>query len=139
MRCDDSETSGHIYLGGYFNPYLGTEIGYLDMGSMSRAGGTTQAYGLNLSLVARAPLGQSFSVYGKLGGTYGRTRVSAAPGTGIVTGRESGWGPSYALGLSWDINNNWSTVLELERNRFQFAGNHDDYVRSTSLGLKYSF
>lgn len=139
LRCSDSDTSGHVYLGGYFNPYFGAEIGYLDMGDMARAGGTTQAYGGNLSLVARAPLSQSFSIYGKLGATYGRTRVSAAPGTGVVSGRESGWGPSYAVGLSWDLSSNWAAVLEYESNRFQFAGNTHDNVRATSLGLKYSF
>ena len=139
LRCDNSDTSGHLYLGGYFNPYFGAEIGYLNMGDVNRAGGTTEAHGVNLSLLARAPLSQSFSIYSKLGSTYGRTRVSAAGGTGIVSGRESGWGASYALGLSWDLSNNWAAVLEWERNRFQFAGNDHDNVRSSSLGLKYRF
>ncbi len=139
FRCDDGATSGHVYLGGYFNPYLGAEIGYLDMGNIDIAGGTTTANGLNLSLVGRVPLTPMFSIYGKLGATYGRTRVSAAAGSGIATGRESGWGPSYALGVSWDVSRNWSAVLEVERNRFEFAGNNNEYVRSTSLGLKYSF
>ncbi len=139
LTCDRSDTSGHIYLGGYFNPHVGAEIGYTDLGSVKRAGGRTAAYGINLSLVGRAPLSQNFSVYGKLGGIYGRTRVSSAAGTGLVNGSKTGWGPSYALGLSWDIDRNWSALLELENDRFQFAGGAHDNVRTTSLGLKYSF
>ena len=92
-----------------------------------------------MSLMARAPLGSMFSVYGKLGSTYGRTRVSSVPGSGVIAGRESGWGPSYALGVGWDIDRNWSALLEWERVRFDFAGNNSDYLRTTSLGLKYSF
>ncbi|MEO8855993.1 MAG: outer membrane beta-barrel protein [Burkholderiaceae bacterium] len=139
LRCDNSATSGHVYLGGYFNPYLGAEIGYMDMGSIERGGGSTDAQGLNLSLVGKVPLSQQFSIYGKLGTTYGRTRTSAAAGMGLVPGKESGWGPSYALGLSWNFDSNWSAVLEWDRNRFQFSGNNDRYIHSTSLGLKYSF
>jgi OOP family OmpA-OmpF porin len=139
FACDRSDTSGHIYLGGYFSPYFGAEIGYTDLGNIGRAGGRTEADGINLSLVGRVPLSQNFSIYGKLGGTYGRTRVSSAAGTGIATGRETGWGAAYAVGLSWDINRNWSALLEFDNTRFQFAGNTHDNVRATSLGLKYSF
>lgn len=139
LRCDDSSQAGHVYVGGLFNPYLGTEFGYLHMGNADRAGGTTRAQGINLSLVGRLPLTAGFSVFGKLGTTYGRTRVDGLPGTGVVGGKESGWGPSYGLGLSVDFSNNWSGVLEWQRHRFQFPGNDRDSVRSTSLGLKYHF
>lgn len=139
LRCDNSDTSGHVYLGGYFNPYFGAEIGYMDMGSVARGGGSTDANGVNLSLVGRVPLSQQFSFYGKLGTTYGRTRTSAVAGTGLVPGRGSGWGPSYALGVSWDFDRNWSAVLEWERNRFRFADDSGRYIHTTSLGLKYSF
>lgn len=138
FACDRSDTSAHIYLGGYFSPYFGAEIGYLDLGSVNRAGGRTDADGINLSLVGRVPLSQNFSIYGKLGTTYGRTRVSSAAGTGIVSGKETGWGAAYALGLSWDIDRNWSALLEFDDTRFRFANTHDN-VRTTSLGLKYSF
>ena len=137
--CDRTDRTGRLYLGGYFNPHFGAEIGYADLGDMQRAGGNTRARGINLSLVARAPLTERFGVYGKLGTMYGRTRVSAAPGSGVVGGSDSGWGPTYALGLSWHLSQNWSTVLEWNRQRFDFAGNNDSWVRSTSVGLRYHF
>lgn len=139
LRCDNSDTSGHFYLGGYFNPYLGAEIGYVNLGDIQRAGGSTEADGVNLSLVARAPLASNFSLYGKLGATYGRTRVSAAAGSGVVSGREHDWGGAYALGASYNFSSNWSAVLEWNRTRFNFAGNDREWVRSTSLGLQYRF
>lgn len=139
FACDRSGTAGHIYLGGYFSPYFGAEVGYSDLGDVKRAGGRTEADGINLSLVGRVPLSQNFSIYGKLGGTYGRTRVSTAAGSGIVNGKENGWGAAYALGLSWDIDRNWSALLEFDDTRFRFAGNTHENIRTTSLGLKYSF
>lgn len=139
LTCDRSDTSGHIYLGGYFTPYFGAEIGYMNEGNANRAGGRTEADGINLSLVGRAPLSQNFSIYGKLGTTYGRTRVTSTAGTGVVSGKQTDWVPAYALGLSWDIDRNWSALLEFDETRFRFPGNVRDNVRSTSLGIKYSF
>lgn len=137
--CDDSGNFGSVVLGGMFHPNFGAEIGYLNMGDSDRAGGTTRAQGLNLSLVGRAPLGSQFSVFGKLGTTYGRTRTSAAAGSGVQAGKDSGWGAAYGLGASWDFSPNWSATLEWQRHRFEFAGNRDDWVRATSLGVRYRF
>lgn len=139
LSCDDNSTAGQIYLGGYFNPMFGAEIGYQDLGSMDRAGGRTSAKGLNFSLVGRAPMTDNFSLYGKLGATYGRTHVSALPGTGVASGSESGWGPAFAVGVNYDLTTNWSAVLELQRQRFDFAGNNRGYVNATNIGLKYRF
>lgn len=139
LRCDDHDTLGKIYLGGYFHPNFGAELGYADLGDADRAGGRTSAQGLYFALVGRAPLGQNFSAFGKLGANYGRTRVSALPGSGVVAGRESGWGPTIGLGLSWDISRNWSAVLEWERTRYRFAGGDREGVSATSLGVRYNF
>ncbi len=139
FRCDEKDTMGKIYLGGYFTPNFGAEIGYTDMGDAQMAGGRTSAQGINLSLVGRVPVGERFSLFGKLGTTYGRTRVSALPGTGVVSGKESGWGPAYGVGVNWDITSNWSAVLEWERARYRFAGGGREGVSATSLGVRYNF
>jgi opacity protein-like surface antigen len=139
FNCDDPSASFNVYAGGMFNSFLGAEIGYLHMGDADRAGGTTRAQGINLSLVGRVPVSSRFSVFGKLGTTYGRTRTGAAAGSGITGGRDSGWGEAYGLGASFDFTNNWSAVLEWQRHRFHFAGDQRDFVRTTSLGVKYRF
>ena len=135
---DDSDTAFKIYTGGYFNPYFGLEAGYLHMGSADRIGGSTKAQGLNLSLIGRAPLGEQFDVFGKLGTTYGRTRTSGYSGVGVATGKDSGFGLSYGLGVRWAFTPQWAAVLEWERHRFHFADGKSD-VDMTSLGLQYRF
>ncbi len=139
FSCDRTDRSAHIYVGGYFTPHFGAEIGYVDFGDMQRAGGNTRAHGLNLSLIARTPLTQNLGLYAKLGTTYGRTRVNSAAGSGIASGSENGWGPAYALGVSWHFTPQWSAVLEWNRTRFDYAGNTDGWVRSTNIGVSYHF
>lgn len=136
--CDRKDTMGHVYLGGYFKPNVGAEIGYFDMGDATRGGGRTSVEGINISLVGRVPLTQSFSLYGKLGPTYGRTRVSSTAGSGIGAGSENGWGVGYALGVSWDMSRSWSTVLEWQRQSVPFPVGRGT-VDATSLGIRYNF
>lgn len=137
--CDQPNLAGQAYLGGMFNRYVGAEMGYLNMGEAGRGGGDTRAEGFNLSLVGRAPIGWGLGVFGRVGTTWGRTRVDGPPGGGIATGRASGWGPSYGLGVDWAFTDKWSAVLDWQRHRFDFAGDENAWVRSTSVGLKYKF
>lgn len=138
--CDQPDLSGQIYVGGMFSRYFGAELGYLRMGEARRGGGgELRAEGVNFSLVGRADVGAGIGLVGRLGTTWGRTRIGAPPGSGIATGRASGWGPSYGLGLDWAFTDNWSAVLDWQRHRFDFAGDDNGWVRSTSIGLKYRF
>jgi opacity protein-like surface antigen len=139
FSCDDADTGVRIYAGGLFNNWLGMELGYLDLGKAERAGGDTRARGLNFSLVARAPVANTMSVFGKVGTTYGRTEVTADAASGIPSGKESDWGLSYGVGASFDFSRNWSAVVEWERHNFRFAGGEREPVKMTSLGLKYRF
>ena len=137
--CDQPSLSGNAYVGGMFTPNFGAEVGLLGLGDLERAGGDTRAEGVNFSLVGRAQVGAGFGVFGRVGTTWGRTRIDAAPGAGIATGRASGWGPAYGLGVDWAFSSNWSAVLDWQRHRFDFAGDDNGWVRSTSIGLKYRF
>lgn len=138
--CDQPGLAGHVYAGGMFSPFFGAELGYLNFGELERgAGSHTRAQGLNVSLVARASLGAGFGVFGRLGATYGRTRVDPGAGSGITPGRASGWGPAYGLGVDWQFSDNWSAVLDWQRHRFDLAGDDNGWVRATSVGLKYRF
>jgi hypothetical protein len=137
--CDNPSASADLYVGGMFNRYASIEFGYLHMGDADRGGGETRAQGLNLSLVGHAPVWSNLSLYGKVGTTYGRTNVERPLGVGLATGHESGWGPSYGFGATWDFNNNWSAVLDWQRNKFEFAGVGKEWVRATSLGVRYRY
>jgi opacity protein-like surface antigen len=136
---DNKDTSYNIYGGSYFNNNFGLELGYTDFGKISRGGGQTEAEGINLSLVGRLPLSNSFNLLGKLGTTYGRTRVSALPASGLASGTESDWGLSYGIGAEWAFTPALSAVLQWDEHNMKFVGTGKDRVSTTSLGLRYRF
>jgi OmpA-OmpF porin, OOP family len=137
--CDTSDRAVKITAGAMPGNYWGVELGYLDLGTIARAGGKTKAQGLNASVVGKAPVAQRFSVFGKVGATYGRTETSSALTSGVAAGTEHGLGLSYGAGVSWDFTPRLSAVLEWESNDFRFANGGRDPVRSTSLGLQYRY
>jgi len=122
-----------------FHPNVGLEFGYLYMGDARRAGGTTRAQGLNLSVVGRVPLGTSAGFFGKLGTTYGHTHTSAVAGTGVASGTENGFGVSYGVGLSYDITPRMTAVVGWDSHDLRFAGGGRDPVRMTSIGLQFRY
>lgn len=136
FSCDDGKFAGKAYTGGMINRYVGVELGYLHMGNVNRDGGSARAHGLNLSLVGHLPIANAFSAFGKVGSTYGRTRVSNTDGN---NGSDTGFGLSYGAGLAFNMTRNWSAVLEWERHEFDFAGNEGQDVDLTSVGVKYRF
>jgi len=139
FNCDNPKAAFNLYTGGMLNDYLGLELGYVNMGTADRGGGTTNAQGLNLNLMGRLPLGGSnFSVFGKGGTTFSRTRVSADITSGLATGTDHGWGGFYAAGLGYNVSKDSTVVLEWQNHSMSFVdGRHD--VRSTSLGFVQRF
>lgn len=138
FACDDSDTAGSIYFGSMFRDNLGAELGYVNMGRVSRGGGDTKAHGLNLSLVGKAALTPAFSLLGKVGTTYGRTKTTSAAGSGVTAGSDNGFGLSYGIGASYDFTPNVAATINWDSHDFRFAGGRDP-VRMTSVGLQYKF
>lgn len=138
FRCDDTDRYFSIYGRTMASPVWGTEIGYVDMGRMERAGGDTRARGINLSLVGRAPVAEPFGVFGKVGVTWGHTRTDTVPGATIPGGSHNGFGLSLGAGVSWDFTPKLAGVLEWDRHDFRFEGGRDA-VRATSVGLQYKY
>lgn len=132
------DTSYSLSGGTYFNDNLGVELGYTALGRVNRAGGTTDAEGINVGLVGKAPLNEQFNLLGRIGTTYGRSNVSSAPGSGVASGRASGFGLSYGVGAEYAFNTNWSAVLQYDVYNINFAGGRSR-VNNTSAGLRYRF
>ena len=139
FNSDDGDTSYSIRGGGFFNNNVGMEIGYTDFGKISRAGGTTKAMGLNLSLIGKMPINPNFNVLAKIGTTYSKTEVSSNPASGIVAGSEKDFGLSYGIGAEYLFTPQWSGVLQYESHKMKFAGDRDDRVGVTSLSARYRF
>lgn len=136
---DRSDTSYGLNAGAYFNNYLGLEIGINDFGDVTRGGGTTQAYGFNVSLIGKLPLNQNFNLLGKVGTTYGRTEVSSRPGSGIAAGKDDGFGVSYGLGAEYVFTPSVSAVVQYDEHYMKFIGTDRERVGTASLGLRYRF
>lgn len=139
FSCGDKDDAFSIYGGSMLNNNFGLELGYIDMGDIGRGGGTTEARGINLSLIGKVPLSERVGLFGKLGTTYGSTKVSATPGSGITAGNEDGFGLSVGAGVDFNFTQNWSAVLQWERHEMKFAGIGREPVHATTIGLKYRF
>jgi OmpA-OmpF porin, OOP family len=137
--CDDPDVSGYFYTGGLFNDWVGLEVGYLNTGRAERAGGRTRSEGLNVNLVARAPIG-AFNVFAKAGGLYGQTRVSTGLLSDVPSGKRRGWGGSYGAGVGFDFTPSSGVVLEWNRYQFLMPGRDGrEDVDITSVGYVYRF
>ena len=139
FNSDERDTAYNVRAGSYFNENLGVELGYTDFGKINRAGGSTKADGLNLSLVGKFPMSPSFNLLGKIGTTWGRTDVSANPASGIAVGSDGGFGLSYGIGAEFAFNPQLSAVLQYESHDLKFAGDRNDNVAATTLGVRYKF
>lgn len=140
FACDDRDRYFSLYGRNMARDTWGSQLGLVHMGTMDRGGGETRAWGLDLSLVGRTPLGsQGFGVYGKVGAVLGHTRVTAAPASGLATGNRNGVGLSFGAGLSWDFSPKMSAVLEWDRYDFRYKNSGRDAVHATSIGLQYRY
>lgn len=139
FSSDKHKTAYNIYTGSFVNENFGLELGYTNFGNIDRAGGTTKADGINLSLVGRVPVSSQFNLLGKLGTTYGWTDVSAAPSSGLATGTEKGFGVSYGLGAEYVFSPQLSAVLQYDEHRLKFVGTGRDRISATTVGLRYRF
>ena len=136
---DRRDTSYKVSAGSYFDRNVGFELGYTDFGSINRGGGQTSATGLNLSAIGRIPLSEKFNLLGRVGATYGRTKVSSLPGSGIIGGDENGWGMHLGLGAEYVFTPQVSMVVQYTLHNLKVAGGNRDQMGNTLLGVRYRF
>lgn len=136
FTCDSKSTGVKLFAGGKLNEMFGAELSYIHMGQADLGGGgDSRAHGINASLIAGFPVGQAFTVNGKIGTTYGWTRVA---GPAVFGGRrDDGFGLSYGAGLSFNVSRNLDLRLDWDRYGFDFRGN--DHVDMLSVGVQYRF
>ncbi|RRS05201.1 porin family protein [Aquabacterium soli] len=139
LSCDDPDSAWSVYLGGQFNPYLGLQLGYLQLQDADRNGGDTKVRGVNISLTGALPLGSNFSLNGRVGGTYGWTKTTVGAAVTAPSGNEEGFGVAYGVGASWDFDRHWSVTVDWDRHRLKFAGDEKKNTDIASVGLRYRF
>ena len=115
------------------------ELGVLNLGSTGMAMSPGRQ-GLNVSLVGRQPLsvfGTRFSLYGKLGTTYGLADPSLAATP--LASTDGGYGLSYGAGVSMAFTPRLSASFGFDSHELRLGGGPRDPVRATSLGLQYRY
>jgi OmpA-OmpF porin, OOP family len=136
---NNQDNAYNISGGGYFSNNFGLELGYMNFGRAQRGGGNTSAQGLNVNLIGRLPLGDSFSLLGRFGAIYSNTDVQSLGGTGIASGTENNWGWSMGLGAEYAFTPKWSGVLQYDEYDVKFVGGGSNRLGFSSLGLRYRF
>ena len=138
FSCDDKDQFFKLYAGGRFNNAIGLEVGAMNFGKFAAGGGEFDGWGADAAIVAGIPIGANSSVFAKLGVVYARTEVSADPASGIVTGKERGFGGRWGLGAQVGLTKEWALRADFDRYRVPLPGDHED-VEALTLGVQYTF
>jgi len=139
LTCSRGTTSYSLTAGNMVSDNVGVELSAMNLGKADRAGGSVIARGINLSAVARLPLGDSFALEGKIGPTYGVTHVTAATESGLVSGRAHGFGLGYGVALDVNVTRGIHGSIGWEQHDFKFAGQGRSNVKNLTLALGYTF
>ena len=138
FECDRKDTGFKVYAGGRMSQILGLEIGYTDFGRIRASGGDTDAWAVPLTLVVGAPLGQRFGAFGKVGGLYGRTDVTASIDSLTQTGHKNGWGMTYGAGATFSVTPAVQLRADWDRYKLDFVGGRKD-IDMLSAGVQVRF
>ncbi|HEY9026840.1 MAG TPA: hypothetical protein VIP05_21280, partial [Burkholderiaceae bacterium] len=76
---------------------------------------------------------------GKVGPTYGMTKVSAPEGSGVASGRARGVGLGYGVALDVNFARGLHGSVGWEQHDFKFAGQGRSNVHNVTLSLGYMF
>ena len=152
MTRDERDTAYRIFGGYQMNRYFGLEAGYFDLGKFGftsttlpagTLNGQLKASGLNLDLVGTLPLSDKFSVIGRVGAQWARTRDQfSGSGAVVVTNpspstRDTNY--KFGAGLQYAFSPSFQVRGEAERYRINDAvGNHGD-VDVYSVSLVFPF
>lgn len=147
---DETDVSYKLFLGYQFNPYFAVEAGYFDLGEFSFTATTVPAgtlrgslknhVGINLDVLGKLPLGDRFSLYGRLGVQNSKT-TALFSGTAVSNPAPSKNKTDYKLGLGaqFDFTKNIGVRGEWERYRVSDGFNGRTDVDVFSAGLLYKF
>jgi OOP family OmpA-OmpF porin len=149
LSCDDTDTGFRVF-GGYMgNKHFGVELGYADLGKSTFSGtvlgvpvtGDSKATAWDLVAVGVLPIGDKFSVFGKLGMYMGDGEFTV---TGIGSSSDTTTDLTYGVGVGFDFTKNLGIRAEWQRyQKVSFAssggGNAEGDVDLMSIGILWRF
>jgi OOP family OmpA-OmpF porin len=129
---DETDTAYKLYTGYRFNPNIAVEGGWIDFGKfrirrdvnlpfLGSAQLEMKVSGWNIDAVGMFPVGNRFSLFGRLGGLYSTAKTSRT-GTGAVTvapgvasAKKSEFDLHWGLGASYDFSRTVAVRAEYEQ------------------------
>lgn len=141
---EDSDTALQLFAGYQFNPYIGVEAGYIDLGAAQlRSSGTMnppgpvfsapfamnidiESTGFTLAGLGRLPLGSVVDLHGRLGLLFAQTDVSvSSPSTrGSASETLDSISGFFAVGAGVTLGQHWS--LSVDWTRYDNVGDEDE-------------
>jgi len=126
-NCNDTNTTWKIFGGHQFSPNFAWEVGYNDFGRVSSdalatIGGSTfagnaslEATAWELSAIGSLPLASQFSIFGRLGAYYAKTKsnVNLANASSSASNHNSNF--TFGLGAQYDITKKIGVRAEWQR------------------------
>jgi OOP family OmpA-OmpF porin len=140
LPADRSSFGGKLYGGYSFTPNFGLEAGYADLGRVKSDAGKLRADGWFLDAVGTLPLGNDFSLLGRVGVFEGKLRRDLNGSQIDGSASDSGRGTSYKLGagVQYDFSKNTALRAEWEHYRFD-ALDSTPHTNLLSVGVNYKF
>lgn len=144
IRCDRNTGGGKIYFGKQLEKNFAAEVmafrlghahGALKNGSTTVAG-SARAQGLAATGVFSAPLGDAFSLKGRLGVGYVRGEADYAAGGGTS---KSSFVPVIGVGASYALNQKVSLNADWDRLPAKFGSSGKATTNMLSLGMSFRF
>lgn len=153
---DDNKGNAFKLFGGYqFNKNFALEGGYFNLGQFGYTAttipipsgslnGNIKLQGLNLDAVGILPLGDKFSVFGRLGLQYAQAKDSFSSTGSVATPTnpnpsKNAFNPKAGLGLQYDFTRSLGMRVEAERFRINDAIGNTGDINMYSVGLVYRF
>ena len=136
-ELDDEDTAWKIFGGYEINRNFAVELGYTNLGEVSRPGASVEATAWELVGVGSFPVADRFSIYGKLGGYRAETEARLLG----LSRDESNNGITYGVGAQYDFTRTVGVRAEWQR----YADVGDDNVGGEgdidvlSVGLRVKF
>jgi OOP family OmpA-OmpF porin len=130
---DKSDTGGKLYGGYAFNPNFSVEAGYASLGKFQSPAGEAKGDGVFVDAVGTFPLGNNFSLLGRVGAFNGKLDNTA------VGASERGTNLKVGAGVQYDFDKNLGLRGEWERYRFDATGGTNANTDLYSVGLNYKF
>ena len=108
----ETDTAWRLFGGYQFHRNFAAEIGYHDLGEVNFVQGDRTAKVWELVGVGMWPVANALSVYGKLGGYWGKSELHSSV---VPSGDDTNGGLTYGVGAQYDMMRNAAVRVEWQR------------------------